>query len=170
MTKHDRNFESVRNLTNILDKIIANPEHFNTKEIIQSLSSQSALAKITLFKDHHDEEVYPMSLNTQKSICGEQFIEGYIEFDKKRKLALFELKKLDKKRKLKKENTTITDKELIQILMSKNSFYTTLIDQLRDEIKKIMFNPPDNPASYYTNFNNTINLKLQHVKNISKEA
>ncbi len=105
-----------------------------------------------------------MSLNTQKSICELEFIEGYAKLDNQRLKAIAAINKVKNKSKERRKGRAFSTYELNQKLMIENSLYAQIIDELRTELKRALLSRPENPESEYENINKKINLKLQHVR------
>ncbi|MDA0155133.1 hypothetical protein ACPV5T_02855 [Vibrio astriarenae] len=165
MNSRDRKIQSIHNMMSLLASIESHPKKFSKDENLMSiLSSQTSLAKASLPGNDSSESIIPMSLNTQKSLCALEFLEGYSKLDKQRLKAIAAINKIKNKGNKRKEQSTITTLEVNQSLMLENSLYAQIIDKLRGELKKALLSRPDNPEEEFENINRIINLQLQHVK------
>ncbi|WP_425628198.1 hypothetical protein [Vibrio neptunius] len=165
MKSRDKKIQSIHNMMNLLISIESDPDKFiEDDNIITLLSSQSSLAKASLPKERSGESISPMSLNTQKSLCELEFIEGYSKLDNQRLKAIAAINRIKNKGKERRKERTSNTSELNQKLMAENSLYAQIIDKLRAEIKRVLFSRPDNPEVEFENINKIINLQLRSVK------
>lgn len=170
MNGREIKIQSIHNMMALLVKIESEPKKFmEDDDLISTISSQSSLAKASLQKEDKYESIYPMALNTQKSLCRLEFIEGYKKLDEQRLKAVAAIRNAKNEGKEHRNRRTFDDSELVKQLTIVNSHYSILIDQLRGELKKALLSRPENPERALENINKIINLKLKHV-NITKKG
>lgn len=165
MNGREMKIQSIHNMMSLLASIESEPEKFmKDSDLIVIISSQSSLAKASLQKEDKYESIYPMALNTQKSLCRQEFIEGYKKLDEQRLKAIAAIRYAKNEGKEHRNRRDFDDSMLVNKLMSENSHYSIIIDQLRGELKKALLSRPENPERALENINRIINLKLQHAK------
>ncbi|EII2981667.1 TPA: hypothetical protein I7285_03080 [Vibrio parahaemolyticus] len=168
MNTKDIKIQSIHNMMNLLMSIESNPEKYIDDEgLLSIISTQSLIAKASLISNNIEDSIYPMSLNTQKSLCEIEFIDGYKKFNKQRRKAIAEINKLKNKDKAVNIKKKLSTDELNQKLMIENSMYVQIIDYLRSELKRSFFIHPDNPETEFESINKIINLKLKHIAHIT---
>jgi hypothetical protein len=166
MNSRGKKIQSIHNMMSLLILIESNPDKFiEDDNILSIISSQSSLAKASLPEEHSSESIFPMSLNTQKSLCELEFIEGYSKLDNQRLRAIAAIKKFKNKGKERRKERAFNTSELNQKLMAENALYALIIDKLRAELKRVLSSRPDNPEVEFENINKIINLQLQNVIN-----
>lgn len=165
MNNRDKKVQSIHNIMSLLVSIESEPNKFiEDDSIISIISSQSSLAKASLPRSDTAESVFPMSLNTQKSICELEYTEGYRELDIQRLKAIAAINKVKNKNKESRKKRSFNTDELNQRLMAENSLYAQIIDKLRAELKRALLSRPGNSEIEFENINKIINLQLKHVK------
>lgn len=168
MNTKDIKIQSIHNMMNLLMSIESNPEKYIDDEgLLSIISTQSLIAKASLISNNIEDSIYPMSLNTQKSLCEIVFIDGYKKFNNQRRKAIAEINKLKNKDKAVNIKKKLSTDELNQKLMIENSMYVQIIDYLRSELKRSFFIHPDNPETEFESINKIINLKLKHIAHIT---
>jgi len=141
MIIHERNINSLKSINILLTKIIKNPNnHINDTYINKSLKSQGGLASYK-----NDElNIFPCSLNSQKSVANETLDNGYSSLNDLRISALNAIKnasspstKINKSTKEGLKNKVTELENDITLLEQRNLLLSEFVLDLTQKIRLI---------------------------------